>query len=249
MKTPLLYKQLTPRILSPRAMNCKTLLEPRHHDNARTKRFVNSNPYSTALVDSFELISKSREEILGVRNPNLMSAHSRNGSLSNFSFTNCLLVNELSSYKGRRLNNFASGRGDVGRKGWMLSKAVSPETNHTSKATDSREQSVLKETPKDLLNKNNKITLNNHRQQLNSMETLLGKLKKEISERKQRIRKYQQDVRTLESEQANSFEDNNSSKGPAHTQPISQKLLSLSLIHICRCRRIERCRSRWSPYH
>ena len=25
--------------------------------------------------------------------------------------------------------------------------------------------------------------------------------------------------------------------------------LSLSLIHIWRCRRIERCRSRWSPYH
>eukprot|EP00826_Nyctotherus_ovalis_P005812 TRINITY_DN11323_c0_g1_i1.p1 TRINITY_DN11323_c0_g1~~TRINITY_DN11323_c0_g1_i1.p1 ORF type:complete len:125 (+),score=1.95 TRINITY_DN11323_c0_g1_i1:407-781(+) len=24
---------------------------------------------------------------------------------------------------------------------------------------------------------------------------------------------------------------------------------TLSLIHICRCRRIERCRSRWSPYH
>mgnify|MGYP003307573631 CR=1 FL=1 len=24
---------------------------------------------------------------------------------------------------------------------------------------------------------------------------------------------------------------------------------ALSLIHICRCRRIERCRSRWSPYH
>eukprot|EP00826_Nyctotherus_ovalis_P010344 TRINITY_DN12737_c0_g4_i1.p1 TRINITY_DN12737_c0_g4~~TRINITY_DN12737_c0_g4_i1.p1 ORF type:complete len:121 (-),score=14.45 TRINITY_DN12737_c0_g4_i1:1-363(-) len=27
------------------------------------------------------------------------------------------------------------------------------------------------------------------------------------------------------------------------------KWLNLSLIHICRCRRIERCRSRWSPYH
>ena len=26
-------------------------------------------------------------------------------------------------------------------------------------------------------------------------------------------------------------------------------LSRLSLIHICRCRRIERCRSRWSPYH
>eukprot|EP00826_Nyctotherus_ovalis_P045949 TRINITY_DN5135_c0_g2_i1.p1 TRINITY_DN5135_c0_g2~~TRINITY_DN5135_c0_g2_i1.p1 ORF type:complete len:178 (-),score=48.74 TRINITY_DN5135_c0_g2_i1:16-549(-) len=26
-------------------------------------------------------------------------------------------------------------------------------------------------------------------------------------------------------------------------------VLGLSLIHICRCRRIERCRSRWSPYH
>eukprot|EP00826_Nyctotherus_ovalis_P029321 TRINITY_DN23143_c0_g1_i1.p1 TRINITY_DN23143_c0_g1~~TRINITY_DN23143_c0_g1_i1.p1 ORF type:complete len:103 (+),score=15.79 TRINITY_DN23143_c0_g1_i1:208-516(+) len=25
--------------------------------------------------------------------------------------------------------------------------------------------------------------------------------------------------------------------------------VELSLIHICRCRRIERCRSRWSPYH
>eukprot|EP00826_Nyctotherus_ovalis_P046450 TRINITY_DN524_c0_g3_i2.p1 TRINITY_DN524_c0_g3~~TRINITY_DN524_c0_g3_i2.p1 ORF type:complete len:632 (-),score=204.16 TRINITY_DN524_c0_g3_i2:22-1917(-) len=27
------------------------------------------------------------------------------------------------------------------------------------------------------------------------------------------------------------------------------KDVGLSLIHICRCRRIERCRSRWSPYH
>eukprot|EP00826_Nyctotherus_ovalis_P066225 TRINITY_DN9770_c0_g1_i2.p1 TRINITY_DN9770_c0_g1~~TRINITY_DN9770_c0_g1_i2.p1 ORF type:complete len:205 (+),score=48.78 TRINITY_DN9770_c0_g1_i2:73-687(+) len=26
-------------------------------------------------------------------------------------------------------------------------------------------------------------------------------------------------------------------------------VFNLSLIHICRCRRIERCRSRWSPYH
>eukprot|EP00826_Nyctotherus_ovalis_P039971 TRINITY_DN3884_c0_g4_i2.p1 TRINITY_DN3884_c0_g4~~TRINITY_DN3884_c0_g4_i2.p1 ORF type:complete len:161 (-),score=46.99 TRINITY_DN3884_c0_g4_i2:18-500(-) len=28
-----------------------------------------------------------------------------------------------------------------------------------------------------------------------------------------------------------------------------QTKVYLSLIHICRCRRIERCRSRWSPYH
>ena len=28
-----------------------------------------------------------------------------------------------------------------------------------------------------------------------------------------------------------------------------QSVLDLSLIHIWRCRRIERCRSRWSPYH
>lgn len=233
MKTPLLYRQLPPRILSPRTTNCKTLLEPRHYGNARTKRFVNSNPYSTALADSFELISKSREEILGLRNPSLLSAHSRNGSLNNFSFTSCLLANDLSSHKalwgkGKRQNNFVGGRGNVGRKNWVLCKAASPETNHTSKAVDSREQLVFKETPKGLLNKNNKITLNNNRQQLSSMETLLCKLKKEISERKQRIRKYQQDVRTLESEQANSFEDNNSSKGPAHTQPIGQRLVNSS---------------------
>ena len=30
---------------------------------------------------------------------------------------------------------------------------------------------------------------------------------------------------------------------------IGQIAASLSLIHIWRCRRIERCRSRWSPYH
>eukprot|EP00826_Nyctotherus_ovalis_P052243 TRINITY_DN65_c0_g2_i1.p1 TRINITY_DN65_c0_g2~~TRINITY_DN65_c0_g2_i1.p1 ORF type:complete len:330 (-),score=63.15 TRINITY_DN65_c0_g2_i1:16-1005(-) len=30
---------------------------------------------------------------------------------------------------------------------------------------------------------------------------------------------------------------------------ILTHVLCLSLIHICRCRRIERCRSRWSPYH
>eukprot|EP00826_Nyctotherus_ovalis_P055562 TRINITY_DN738_c0_g1_i5.p2 TRINITY_DN738_c0_g1~~TRINITY_DN738_c0_g1_i5.p2 ORF type:complete len:123 (+),score=5.93 TRINITY_DN738_c0_g1_i5:166-534(+) len=29
----------------------------------------------------------------------------------------------------------------------------------------------------------------------------------------------------------------------------SKAIMKLSLIHICRCRRIERCRSRWSPYH
>ena len=28
-----------------------------------------------------------------------------------------------------------------------------------------------------------------------------------------------------------------------------QDIIHLSLIHIWRCRRIERCRSRWSPYH
>ena len=37
--------------------------------------------------------------------------------------------------------------------------------------------------------------------------------------------------------------DNNSK------QVIWEKLTRLSLIHIWRCRRIERCRSRWSPYH
>eukprot|EP00826_Nyctotherus_ovalis_P021315 TRINITY_DN16851_c0_g1_i3.p2 TRINITY_DN16851_c0_g1~~TRINITY_DN16851_c0_g1_i3.p2 ORF type:complete len:389 (-),score=85.65 TRINITY_DN16851_c0_g1_i3:17-1183(-) len=30
---------------------------------------------------------------------------------------------------------------------------------------------------------------------------------------------------------------------------LTELKYSLSLIHICRCRRIERCRSRWSPYH
>eukprot|EP00826_Nyctotherus_ovalis_P047653 TRINITY_DN5510_c0_g3_i2.p1 TRINITY_DN5510_c0_g3~~TRINITY_DN5510_c0_g3_i2.p1 ORF type:complete len:102 (+),score=12.52 TRINITY_DN5510_c0_g3_i2:221-526(+) len=30
---------------------------------------------------------------------------------------------------------------------------------------------------------------------------------------------------------------------------ILDEVIDLSLIHICRCRRIERCRSRWSPYH
>eukprot|EP00826_Nyctotherus_ovalis_P063586 TRINITY_DN9328_c0_g1_i3.p1 TRINITY_DN9328_c0_g1~~TRINITY_DN9328_c0_g1_i3.p1 ORF type:complete len:258 (+),score=80.21 TRINITY_DN9328_c0_g1_i3:210-983(+) len=30
---------------------------------------------------------------------------------------------------------------------------------------------------------------------------------------------------------------------------VSDIVKNLSLIHICRCRRIERCRSRWSPYH
>ena len=35
-----------------------------------------------------------------------------------------------------------------------------------------------------------------------------------------------------------------------HITPYDEKLMyNLSLIHIWRCRRIERCRSRWSPYH
>eukprot|EP00826_Nyctotherus_ovalis_P023234 TRINITY_DN17877_c0_g2_i1.p1 TRINITY_DN17877_c0_g2~~TRINITY_DN17877_c0_g2_i1.p1 ORF type:complete len:315 (+),score=33.12 TRINITY_DN17877_c0_g2_i1:96-1040(+) len=35
----------------------------------------------------------------------------------------------------------------------------------------------------------------------------------------------------------------------ARVKTRKQLLNVLSLIHICRCRRIERCRSRWSPYH
>eukprot|EP00826_Nyctotherus_ovalis_P023291 TRINITY_DN178_c0_g2_i11.p1 TRINITY_DN178_c0_g2~~TRINITY_DN178_c0_g2_i11.p1 ORF type:complete len:187 (+),score=43.85 TRINITY_DN178_c0_g2_i11:601-1161(+) len=30
---------------------------------------------------------------------------------------------------------------------------------------------------------------------------------------------------------------------------VPSKVLELSLIHICRCRRLLTCRSRWSPYH
>ena len=33
------------------------------------------------------------------------------------------------------------------------------------------------------------------------------------------------------------------------TDNFSSQMHNLSLIHIWRCRRIERCRSRWSPYH
>ena len=34
-----------------------------------------------------------------------------------------------------------------------------------------------------------------------------------------------------------------------HSSKNVWRWLKLSLIHIWRCRRIERCRSRWSPYH
>ena len=36
---------------------------------------------------------------------------------------------------------------------------------------------------------------------------------------------------------------------PSNFSSRTSKALTLSLIHIWRCRRIERCRSRWSPYH
>ena len=36
---------------------------------------------------------------------------------------------------------------------------------------------------------------------------------------------------------------------PIRSLSLLLVMISLSLIHIWRCRRIERCRSRWSPYH
>eukprot|EP00826_Nyctotherus_ovalis_P028773 TRINITY_DN22695_c0_g1_i2.p1 TRINITY_DN22695_c0_g1~~TRINITY_DN22695_c0_g1_i2.p1 ORF type:complete len:165 (+),score=18.93 TRINITY_DN22695_c0_g1_i2:201-695(+) len=36
---------------------------------------------------------------------------------------------------------------------------------------------------------------------------------------------------------------------PNSRMAMNRSNVYLSLIHICRCRRIERCRSRWSPYH
>ena len=45
----------------------------------------------------------------------------------------------------------------------------------------------------------------------------------------------------------------NSKSRDTKTRPniknLARSNLDLSLIHIWRCRRIERCRSRWSPYH
>eukprot|EP00826_Nyctotherus_ovalis_P059922 TRINITY_DN8375_c0_g1_i2.p1 TRINITY_DN8375_c0_g1~~TRINITY_DN8375_c0_g1_i2.p1 ORF type:complete len:217 (+),score=35.19 TRINITY_DN8375_c0_g1_i2:98-748(+) len=37
--------------------------------------------------------------------------------------------------------------------------------------------------------------------------------------------------------------------GIADTEVIYKTVINLSLIHICRCRRLLTCRSRWSPYH
>ena len=36
---------------------------------------------------------------------------------------------------------------------------------------------------------------------------------------------------------------------PETPYPITESVMDLSLIHICRCRRYAVCRSRWSPYH
>eukprot|EP00826_Nyctotherus_ovalis_P013097 TRINITY_DN13501_c0_g3_i5.p1 TRINITY_DN13501_c0_g3~~TRINITY_DN13501_c0_g3_i5.p1 ORF type:complete len:314 (-),score=72.45 TRINITY_DN13501_c0_g3_i5:24-965(-) len=41
----------------------------------------------------------------------------------------------------------------------------------------------------------------------------------------------------------------NQKKIADHKRRLKESIQELSLIHICRCRRIERCRSRWSPYH
>ena len=48
---------------------------------------------------------------------------------------------------------------------------------------------------------------------------------------------------------ANAFQDLVDSAVGAGRLHIGNAAPMLSLIHICRCRRIERCRSRWSPYH
>eukprot|EP00826_Nyctotherus_ovalis_P052230 TRINITY_DN6597_c0_g2_i1.p2 TRINITY_DN6597_c0_g2~~TRINITY_DN6597_c0_g2_i1.p2 ORF type:complete len:111 (+),score=13.27 TRINITY_DN6597_c0_g2_i1:989-1321(+) len=50
------------------------------------------------------------------------------------------------------------------------------------------------------------------------------------------------------------FDPNNTrhdctSKGHLNSKLIQRLLYGLSLIHICRCRRLLTCRSRWSPYH
>ena len=43
--------------------------------------------------------------------------------------------------------------------------------------------------------------------------------------------------------------DGATSRMPSSACQYGEYLLSLSLIHIWRCRRLNRCRSRWSPYH
>ena len=45
-----------------------------------------------------------------------------------------------------------------------------------------------------------------------------------------------------------SFTDETLSHNPFCGDEIELQLF-LSLIHICRCRRLLTCRSRWSPYH
>eukprot|EP00826_Nyctotherus_ovalis_P014046 TRINITY_DN13879_c0_g1_i1.p2 TRINITY_DN13879_c0_g1~~TRINITY_DN13879_c0_g1_i1.p2 ORF type:complete len:102 (-),score=31.86 TRINITY_DN13879_c0_g1_i1:9-314(-) len=86
----------------------------------------------------------------------------------------------------------------------------------------------------------------------------IKKIRKEMIELKEQLRKMKRENEAELQEAADKF--NNSQKEVEKwkqkfkTEAIRNKnslasLKKLSLIHICRCRRIERCRSRWSPYH
>eukprot|EP00826_Nyctotherus_ovalis_P048176 TRINITY_DN5644_c0_g1_i3.p1 TRINITY_DN5644_c0_g1~~TRINITY_DN5644_c0_g1_i3.p1 ORF type:complete len:304 (-),score=46.97 TRINITY_DN5644_c0_g1_i3:134-1045(-) len=221
---------LFPRAFTPRVANHKISTETKRHSNETTQRLSSSKLHSNALADSCEIILKSREDILGIKNMPLHTPHSQielKKAYRDFSHQKAPLLNELSPHKGEgKGNGFAreerKGRGFVKK---MLDKAVTPTGSNKYKVFDFTEQLSAKEISEGVIYGYNGIGFKNCQSntKLQSTRMPLNELKREILERKQRIHRYQQEIiKSLETKQGNSFDEDEVLEQAVYSQPADR---------------------------
>eukprot|EP00826_Nyctotherus_ovalis_P059514 TRINITY_DN8283_c0_g1_i1.p1 TRINITY_DN8283_c0_g1~~TRINITY_DN8283_c0_g1_i1.p1 ORF type:complete len:627 (-),score=129.98 TRINITY_DN8283_c0_g1_i1:17-1897(-) len=95
-----------------------------------------------------------------------------------------------------------------------------------------------------------------HVEQNSALEMDIAKLRKEqtklqamLNESKEPLTNTKENAALGRKEPCNLVKSSTTVISEKEISPKTPKPQNLSLIHICRCRRIERCRSRWSPYH
>jgi len=222
MKHNSTYDLLHPKAFTPRIVNDKAFEELQHHSNGAAQHLINQKPCTNVLADSCEIIFKSREDILGIKKE--IPLHTARGKSTfmavtrNSSYHKKTHANESSFHKLKRKVEFCEEYKEKIDKKGITYKKITSRNNNIHKALDFNEQLSAKEISEGVMYGYGGIGYKEFK--ANSKNVLLGKLKKEILERKLRMYQYQQKImRTLETRRDNSFEEDKL-YGQVCTQPV-----------------------------
>lgn len=213
MKNKATLNHLPPKAFTPRTVCHRTSTEPQEPND--TMQYIsNSKSHLNILADSCKIIFKSREDILGKKQPTANTPYVKAAYVDiakNIPCNKVLPFNELSTYKQCKVKKRRIDFGGEEVKKMVNSYKV--VNNDIKKTFDFNEKLSANELSKDVIYGYGGVGFKNYQPKLNSKKTTFHELKKEILERKQRMRQYQEKIiKSIDTKRDNSFEENNSAE-------------------------------------